>query len=57
MYRGHEASAPAFDRHFALQKMSYGSQSILNLLGKSQGENMLSEAFQVKNLIISDIFI
>lgn len=48
MHRGHEASAPAFDRHFALQKRLYGGQVIVNLLGKNEGEHMLNQAFQVR---------
>lgn len=50
MHRGHEASAPAFDRHFTLQKVLYGGQVIVNLLGKNEGEHMLNQAFQVRGI-------
>lgn len=48
MSRGFEASAPAFDRHLTLQKQQYGQQVIVNLLGRKEGEHMLSEAFYVR---------
>ncbi|XP_021342465.1 synaptojanin-1-like isoform X1 [Mizuhopecten yessoensis] len=45
MSRGHEASAPAFERHLAMLKKLYGDQVIVNLLGQKEGEHMLSQAF------------
>lgn len=47
MSRGFESSAPAFDRHLTLQKQQYGQQVMVNLLGRKEGEHMLSEAFCV----------
>ncbi|XP_063401650.1 synaptojanin-1-like isoform X1 [Mytilus trossulus] len=46
MSRGHEASAPAFERHLVTIKQLYGEQVIINLLGRKEGEHMLSQAFQ-----------
>lgn len=47
MSRGHEASAPAFDRHLNMIKDLYGDQVLINLLGKKEGEHMLSQAYVV----------
>ncbi|XP_064634309.1 synaptojanin-1-like isoform X2 [Lineus longissimus] len=46
MSRGHEASAPAFDKHLTTQRKQYGEQVIVNLLGSKEGERMLSQIFQ-----------
>ncbi|XP_061177920.1 synaptojanin-1-like [Saccostrea echinata] len=46
MSRGHEASAPAFDRHLNMLKDLYGDQVLINLLGQKEGEHMLSQAYQ-----------
>jgi len=51
MSRGYEASAPAFDRHFLLQKRQYGQQVIVNLLGRKEGEHSLSDAFTVSFML------
>jgi len=51
MSRGYESSAPAFDRHLALQKQQYGHQVIVNLLGNKEGEHVLSQAFQVTKFL------
>nr|XP_022328766.1 synaptojanin-1-like isoform X2 [Crassostrea virginica] len=45
MSRGHEASAPAFDRHLNMIKDLYGDQVLINLLGQKEGEHMLSQAY------------
>ncbi|KAK3104004.1 hypothetical protein FSP39_023595 [Pinctada imbricata] len=45
MSRGHEASAPAFERHLAMLKELYGDQVLVNLLGRKEGEHMLSQAY------------
>lgn len=47
MSRGHEASAPSFERHLVMIKQLYGEQVLINLLGRKEGEHMLSQAFQV----------
>lgn len=49
MSRGHEASAPAFDRHLNMIKDLYGDQVLINLLGKKEGEHMLSQAYVVSH--------
>uniref|UniRef100_A0A673B8L6 Synaptojanin-1 n=1 Tax=Sphaeramia orbicularis TaxID=375764 RepID=A0A673B8L6_9TELE len=46
LYRGFEANAPAFERHFTALRRLYGKQVIINLLGSKEGEHMLSKAFQ-----------
>ncbi|KAJ8299183.1 hypothetical protein KUTeg_023243 [Tegillarca granosa] len=46
MSRGHEASAPAFDNHIRMIKQLYGEQVMINLLGRKEGEHMLSQAFE-----------
>ena len=51
MSRGYEASAPAFDRHLSLLKQHYGRQVIVNLLGIKEGEHMLSQMYQVRELL------
>jgi len=48
MSRGYEASAPAFDRHITIQRQRYSQQLVVNLLGNSDGEHLLSQAFQVR---------
>ncbi|XP_053385173.1 synaptojanin-1-like [Mercenaria mercenaria] len=45
MSRGYETSAPAFERHLGAIKQQYGEQVIVNLLGRKEGEHMLSQAF------------
>lgn len=45
MSRGHEASAPAFDRHLNMIKDLYGDQVLINLLGRKEGEHLLSQAY------------
>lgn len=52
MSRGHEASAPAFERHLVTIKQLYGEQVIINLLGRKEGEHMLSQAFQVERILV-----
>ena len=47
MSRGHEASAPAFERHLGMLKELYGDQVLVNLLGRKEGEHMLSQAYTV----------
>lgn len=47
MSRGYECSAPAFERHLSAIKQQYGEQVIINLLGRKEGEHMLSQAFHV----------
>lgn len=53
MSRGHEASAPAFDNHISMIKQLYGEQVMINLLGRKEGEHMLSQAFEVSSEIMS----
>ncbi|WAR02154.1 SYNJ1-like protein, partial [Mya arenaria] len=45
MSRGYEASAPAFERHLGTLKEQYGEQVVVNLLGRKEGEHLLSQAF------------
>lgn len=49
MSRGHEASAPAFDRHLNMIKDLYGDQVLINLLGRKEGEHLLSQAYVVSH--------
>ena len=56
MSRGFESSEPCFDRHMKIIKERYGNQAIVNLLGSSligskEGEAILSQLFQVINLL------
>jgi hypothetical protein len=56
MSHGFESSAPSFDRHMKIIKERYGNQAIVNLLGSSligskEGEAILSQLFQVINLL------
>lgn len=53
MSRGHEASAPSFERHLVMIKQLYGEQVLINLLGRKEGEHMLSQAFQVLFLLFN----
>jgi len=60
MSRGFESSAPSFDRHMKTVKERYGNQVIVNLLGSSligskEGEAILSQLFQVINLLTPNI--
>ena len=47
MSRGYESSAPAFERHLSNIKRQYGEQVMVNLLGRKEGEQMLSQAYIV----------
>lgn len=46
MSRGFEASTPAFERHILNLKNLYGYQLLINLLGRKEGEAILSAAYR-----------
>lgn len=46
MSRGFEASCAAFERHISSLKALYGYQLLVNLLGRQEGEAILSAAFK-----------
>uniref|UniRef100_A0A158PBJ9 phosphoinositide 5-phosphatase n=1 Tax=Angiostrongylus cantonensis TaxID=6313 RepID=A0A158PBJ9_ANGCA len=46
--RAFEASVPAFQRHFSRLITLYGKTTIVNLLGRKEGERILSDAFKTQ---------
>ncbi|KAJ1358954.1 hypothetical protein KIN20_017539 [Parelaphostrongylus tenuis] len=46
--RAFEASVPAFQRHFSSLMSMYGKTTIVNLLGRKEGERILSDAFKTQ---------
>ncbi|VDM55968.1 unnamed protein product [Angiostrongylus costaricensis] len=46
--RAFEASVPAFQRHFSRLISLYGKITIVNLLGRKEGERILSDAFKTQ---------